>query len=757
MACFGRREAEFYCHVILLDESEFPVTIQKSTKGQEVLEKVFDHLNLLERDYFGLRYVDKASHSRWLDPMKLVMKQLKAGPPYLLYFCVKFYASDPCNLQEELTRYFFFLQIKRDIFQGRLPCSQNLLSEVSSYALQSELGDFDPRQHTQGYVSEFRFIPKQTEELEAKIMDCHKRLTGIVPSVAEFMYLDKVKWLEMYGVDLHLAKGEDDIEYFVALKPAGVIVYNNKTPVGTYLWPKITKIDFKGKKFSLNVSGKEGREYVYIFYLPNKSACKHLWKCCVEHHSFFRLDKVKPPVRRSSFSGLLRTGSGFRYSGRTQKEALEEGKRTKRSSPVVQRKPSKRYNRRESQSSERGHPCAAPVHARNGLEKMQGNISPLANPDTNLQTNLQYQDMTDSARGPGLPWEELAQTQAGLYTPAPESPRSVRSSGSTGKVRRRSPKFPSPHRRSGQSSGSETDSPRKRSRSRSAYYSDDDVSRRRRHHKRSHRHRHTHSADSGSDTGSLPRNRNPRKKHREPISMEEVVKLGDAAPYHWDERGSERRHRHHRGNYHSDVRSDGSSVQRPQSRVYSDYDRVSQTDRMVPALDVIQPRIALTREAKELRHRHHHHHRHSHHGNPVSESGQSTFSAPPAPPTKFLADLGPEGMFTTQRTGGQPVSRMVKSSSIVNAPLYSSVQRSFGSHQEVNGPTVTPSDAFFGNTVVQYPFVEANGKLPHSRNHGSRMDYVEVVSGPPPHQQFNMYRGYHKPMQQHPSGKSTFL
>lgn len=27
-----------------------------------------------------------------------------AGPPYLLYFCVKFYAADPCRLHEELTR-----------------------------------------------------------------------------------------------------------------------------------------------------------------------------------------------------------------------------------------------------------------------------------------------------------------------------------------------------------------------------------------------------------------------------------------------------------------------------------------------------------------------------------------------------------------------------------------------------------------------------------------------------------------------------
>ena len=36
-----------------------------------------------------------------------------------LQFRVKFYVPDPSHLQEELTRYLFYLQIKRDIFSGR--------------------------------------------------------------------------------------------------------------------------------------------------------------------------------------------------------------------------------------------------------------------------------------------------------------------------------------------------------------------------------------------------------------------------------------------------------------------------------------------------------------------------------------------------------------------------------------------------------------------------------------------------------------
>lgn len=75
MGCFCAVPEEFYCEVLLLDESKLTLTtqhqgIKKSTKGSVVLDHVFRHVNLVEIDYFGLRYCDRSHQTYWLDPAK---------------------------------------------------------------------------------------------------------------------------------------------------------------------------------------------------------------------------------------------------------------------------------------------------------------------------------------------------------------------------------------------------------------------------------------------------------------------------------------------------------------------------------------------------------------------------------------------------------------------------------------------------------------------------------------------------------------
>ncbi|XP_076069636.1 uncharacterized protein LOC143041533 isoform X2 [Oratosquilla oratoria] len=344
MKCFGDKNRIYHCKVVLLDEQHLIQEIQDVTTGQDVMDVVFKHLNLLETAYFGLRYLDPNNQTHWLDPTKKVVKQLKGLSPFTLYFSVKFYAADPCKLVEEITRYQFFLQVKQDILQGRLPVSQELISELGAYAVQSELGDYDPRRHSPGYVSEFRFTTNQTVALENKIAELHSKLIGQVPAKAEYRFLEKVQWLEMYGVDLHPVLGEDNIEYFLGLTPSGVIVLRNKVKVGNYFWPRITKVYFRGRFFMLRVRDKNNAENTYGFETPSKAACKHLWQCCVEHHAFFRLTQASG----NSPQAILNLGSSkLRYNGQGDKDTVDSHIPVQgRPQQEFTRTPSRRYQRR---------------------------------------------------------------------------------------------------------------------------------------------------------------------------------------------------------------------------------------------------------------------------------------------------------------------------------------------------------------------------------------------------------------------------
>ncbi|XP_023570037.1 band 4.1-like protein 2 isoform X3 [Octodon degus] len=330
------------CKVVLLDGTEYSCDLEKRAKGQVLFDSVCEHLNLLEKDYFGLLFQENPEQKNWLDPAKEIKRQLR-NLPWLFTFNVKFYPPDPSQLTEDITRYFLCLQLRQDIASGRLPCSFVTHALLGSYTLQAELGDYDLEEHGSVDFSDFQFAPTQTKELEEKVAELHKTHRGLSPAQADSQFLENAKRLSMYGVDLHHAKDSEGVDIKLGVCANGLLIYKDRLRINRFAWPKILKISYKRSNFYIKVRPAELEQFESTigFKLPNHRAAKRLWKVCVEHHTFYRLVTPEQPPKAK----FLTLGSKFCYSGRTQAQTRQASTLIDRPAPHFERTSSKRASR----------------------------------------------------------------------------------------------------------------------------------------------------------------------------------------------------------------------------------------------------------------------------------------------------------------------------------------------------------------------------------------------------------------------------
>ncbi|KAM8787746.1 FERM, ARHGEF and pleckstrin domain-containing protein 2 [Rhynchonycteris naso] len=314
------QEKRLPLRVKLLDSSVETFDVEPRCDGQVLLSQVWKRLNLMECDYFGLEFQNTPSYWVWLDPMKPIVRQVRKPRSALLRLAVKFFPPDPGQLQEEFTRYLFALQLKRDLLEERLTCTDTTAALLTSHLLQSEIGDYEEtldREHLRAH----RYLPQQERAVE-KILELHQKHTGQTPAESDSQVLEVARKLEMYGVRFHKASDREGARINLSVSHMGVLVFQCATKINTFNWSRVRKLSFKRKRFLIKLHPEVHGPYqdTLEFLLGSRDECKNFWKICVEYHTFFRLfDQPKPKAKAVFFS----RGSSFRYSGRTQKQLVD--------------------------------------------------------------------------------------------------------------------------------------------------------------------------------------------------------------------------------------------------------------------------------------------------------------------------------------------------------------------------------------------------------------------------------------------------
>ncbi|XP_016400298.1 FERM, RhoGEF and pleckstrin domain-containing protein 2 isoform X2 [Sinocyclocheilus rhinocerous] len=303
-----------------LDDAQEFYDLESKADGQTLYSEVLRRINLIESDYFGLEFQNLQMNWVWLEPTKLVVKQVRRPMNTLFRLSVKFFPPDPGQLQEEFTRYLFSLQIKRDLIEGRLNCTENTAALLASHLVQSEIGDYDDIADRE-FLKINKLLPYQ-ERVQEKIMEIHRRHIGQTPAETDFQVLEIARKLEIYGVRFHPAADREGTKINLAVAHMGLQVFQVHTKINTFNWSKIRKLSFKRKLFLIKLHPEVHGPHqdTLEFLMGSRDQCKIFWKNCVEHHSFFRLlDQPQPKSKAIFFS----RGSSFRYSGRTQKQLVE--------------------------------------------------------------------------------------------------------------------------------------------------------------------------------------------------------------------------------------------------------------------------------------------------------------------------------------------------------------------------------------------------------------------------------------------------
>ncbi|XP_037096749.1 tyrosine-protein phosphatase non-receptor type 21 isoform X2 [Syngnathus acus] len=273
---------------------EFTLSVEST--GQECLEAVAQRLELREITFFSLWYLNKQNLQRWIDLEKPLKKQLdKYSVEPTVYFGVVFYIPSVAQLQQEITRYQYYLQLKKDVLEGRISCTLEQAIRLASLAVQADFGDFN-RYDSQEFLQKFALFPidwiqdeQVLEEATQKVALLYQSYRGLSSPEAEMLYMQEVEKMEGYGHESYQAKDNTGTDVTLGSCLDGIFVkHKNGRPLHLFRWNEINNMSHNRSFFALELLN---REESVQFQTEDMETSKYVCRMCLARLKFYKLNK----------------------------------------------------------------------------------------------------------------------------------------------------------------------------------------------------------------------------------------------------------------------------------------------------------------------------------------------------------------------------------------------------------------------------------------------------------------------------------
>ncbi|CAH8871825.1 unnamed protein product [Trichobilharzia szidati] len=283
--------------VVTMD-AQLEFCLKSNASGRQLLSQVCNALGIREMWYFGLQYSDHENRLTWVKTdKKIPLTQKDKDGRYRFCFKVKYYPEEVSEeLIEEITRLYFYYDVKEDIVNGTIYCPADTALLLASYQALIRHGKYDPNVHSTGFLKVARYLPPNVreqynltdEEWEAKIVKCHISHGDMSKEDAIMEYLKIAQDLEMCGVSYFKIRNAKQTDLWLGVDALGLNIYeygNQLTPKISFPWNEIQKLSYSRKKFSVKAAEASGKGFT--FYTDSTHTCKLILNLSTGNHRLY--------------------------------------------------------------------------------------------------------------------------------------------------------------------------------------------------------------------------------------------------------------------------------------------------------------------------------------------------------------------------------------------------------------------------------------------------------------------------------------